>query len=718
MNRRSTAASVALLSVTVALAAGYCRVFAGWSWFTDMVITAAVCHGIALVGNVRRLPFVVSAPLTTLVGLWVIMVLRLRSTLWFGVPTGRTWTVADRLIGESWQLVGNITPPLSFDSGFGLVALASIVFVAVISDAFTFRAAGRAEALIPSTLVFVVIAAVGEDRLRVPVTALWILASFNTVAMLRRLDSHASSTRGHAGWSITLGTATAAVCAVVAALLAPLLPGARSEALLKNRDRDQQIVNPMVDVRGRLLDRSDIVLFTVKADTPTYWRLTALPSFDGEKWGIPQSELDAAGGELAPIRETLNGDVIVSSFQRYDIEGLAGNLLPSSFEPVQLRSATRSLFYALDPGALVVTGDGVLSTDSYEIVSKIIDPSAVNLNAASVARPPSNEYLAVPDTDEMTRLQILARTITEGAPSPYIQAMMLQNWFRTEFTYSLDVPAGNGTDATLAFIEGRVGYCEQFSSTMALLSRLLGIPARVAIGFTPGDLGSDGTYTVRSQHAHAWPELWFDDIGWVLFEPTPGRGAPNAEYTGIEAQQDESAPVTTTTAPTTTSTPTTDPRTTGTTTTVAGAATPGSSDRGHIPAWVWLIVVLVVWSTSMPSVVRRLASDTSDPLLLAWRRVLAVYSASGITFGRDATPLEIATSIVPKPGLDESLVHDLGVAVTRRIYDPDAEGHQESDVEDLVNRAGRWVRDASRRLDASQRVRLRVDPFFVWRMNR
>ena len=118
----------------------------------------------------------------------------------------------------------------------------------------------------------------------------------------------------------------------------------------------------------------------------------------------------------------------------------------------------------------------------------------------------------------------------------------LQDWFRTEFTYSTDVPDGHGNSAIESFLENRVGYCEQFAGTFAAMARSLGIPARVAVGFTQGEQQDDGTYVVLGRNAHAWPEVWFDGYGWVPFEPTPGRGMPGAEaYTGVPPQQDGDA---------------------------------------------------------------------------------------------------------------------------------------------------------------------------------
>jgi hypothetical protein len=90
----------------------------------------------------------------------------------------------------------------------------------------------------------------------------------------------------------------------------------------------------------------------------------------------------------------------------------------------------------------------------------------------------------------------------------------------------------------LRFLSARQGYCEQFAGTFAVMARSVGLPTRVAVGFTPGQLESDGQYHVRALNAHAWPEVLLGRYGWVSFEPTPGRGEPGAEaYTGVAAAQ-------------------------------------------------------------------------------------------------------------------------------------------------------------------------------------
>jgi hypothetical protein len=117
----------------------------------------------------------------------------------------------------------------------------------------------------------------------------------------------------------------------------------------------------------------------------------------------------------------------------------------------------------------------------------------------------------------------LAAEVTAQARTPYDKALALQRWFTTDggFTYSIGVPGGSDADYLASFLTERFGYCEQFAASMALMSRTLGIPSRVIVGFTQGREQPDGSWLVTARDAHAWPELWFDGIGWVRFEPTP-----------------------------------------------------------------------------------------------------------------------------------------------------------------------------------------------------
>jgi transglutaminase-like putative cysteine protease len=132
----------------------------------------------------------------------------------------------------------------------------------------------------------------------------------------------------------------------------------------------------------------------------------------------------------------------------------------------------------------------------------------------------------------------LAQQITRKATTPYDQAVAIQEWFTDPaHGYVYDVNASlprRGQNPLDAFLEGKHGFCEQYATAMAALLRVVGLPSRVAVGFTPGQPvpGRRGTYSVTTSDAHAWPEAWFAGTGWVRFEPTPAAtGATTPGYT-------------------------------------------------------------------------------------------------------------------------------------------------------------------------------------------
>jgi transglutaminase-like putative cysteine protease len=157
--------------------------------------------------------------------------------------------------------------------------------------------------------------------------------------------------------------------------------------------------------------------------------------------------------------------------------------------------------------------------------------TAADLKSAGVETPPGpDNYLQLPDSQHMADIRTLAQKIVGTATTPYDQAMALQSYLRStaNFTYDTRVPPATTKDAVWDFLQDRHGYCVQFATAMAIMSRTLGIPTRVAVGFLPGAVeqssGTGGfTYVVTGKQAHAWPELYFRGYGWVRFEPTPAQ---------------------------------------------------------------------------------------------------------------------------------------------------------------------------------------------------
>lgn len=723
------AATLTLAALTLATAVSFSRIFDGWAFFGAATLVVAVGHGVPTLLRWWRVPAWLAVPLALAAVVAAVSSVQYRDTMWAILPTADTWRLASTELADAWRQLGEAIPPVPHLGGFGVIAGLALGTSAVLSDALAFRADGRVEAVVPSGVVFIAVSAVGIDRNRVSSTVLWLVAALAVVAVLRAVRAAESAVwigpRAGAAWfrRSAGGITLAALAGLVAATVGPHVPGAGKEAWF---DPDPsgggrtEVLSPLVDIRGRLTDQGTTVLFTVITDQPAYWRVTGLPSFDGTRWGLPDSTLDEAAGLLA-TPPPFSAAVL----QRFEIEALGGKLAPVAYAPTELRRTSRDLYFVLDTATLVVTGDGLERGDSYEIVSALPQPSAEILLAGTAIAPPDEIYLELPESFTPD-LAAVAQQVAAGAVTPYEQALALQEYFRG-FEYDLEVPAGHSTSAIKDFLERRSGYCEQFAGTFAAFARSLGLPSRVAVGFTQGERGGDGRYRVRSLNAHAWPEVWFDGIGWVLFEPTPSRGAPGAEgYTGVPpAQAEPPAP-----EPPPTSTTSTNPNASGPTTVPlnvpdeadpsAGSADDAGNTRGGPPAWVtWVLVTLALvlaWMISMPLVLAHLAArrTANDEVLALWRATANTLDLCGIHPRRGDTLVEHAGRIARSSGLDRNELRELASAATVSLYSE----HQFDD------KTLRRLRLVGRHLLASARAMLpfrrrlmtRLDPRLAWRL--
>jgi transglutaminase-like putative cysteine protease len=225
-------------------------------------------------------------------------------------------------------------------------------------------------------------------------------------------------------------------------------------------------------------------------------------------------------GQLARTRAaTVRTDVTMARNQGQTGESA---FLPAPYAPVKLSAGTPG--WSELPGTLMLynpTGptDGL----RYTVTSSEAQPTKADLRAAT-ANPPNsiaNQYGAYNGPDA-SRLTTIAHQRTARAATQLQEALELQDWFLAGgFKYSLtpNLPASHWL---LAFLTtDRRGYCQQFAWAFAVLARLLGIPSRVAVGYTGGTPGPSGSWRVTTANAHAWPELYFAGQGWLRFEPTP-----------------------------------------------------------------------------------------------------------------------------------------------------------------------------------------------------
>ena len=659
--RRST--EWALLALTLATVAGFGRLFTeGFFW--QLALVALYSHGAASLCRGRGLGVLVSAlvcaagllPLLTCIFFWD------EST--FGLPGPAVWEAADASLADAWGIFSDVVAPAPPLTGF-LVTTAVAVFVAAfLADWAAFRLWSPYEAVVPAATLFVFGALLGRGE-HVAAAGFFAAAGVAFVLLHRveRLDTgswvgEATTARSSL---VTQGAAIASVALLVGIIGGPLLPGADSPPLIDVRgggdgSSRRVTVSPLVDIRQRLVEQSDAVVFTVKADSSRYWRLTSLDIFDGDIWRSG-GKYKEASTDLPSGTESAASRTAVT--QEYEIEALSALWLPAAYEPRSLDPADDARYQAAS-GTLIVDTDIETSDGySYTVVSEVPSFDPEELRSAP---PPSPEVVARYATEPQGFSEAAAqeaRTAVAGATTDYDRARALQDWFQMpgNFRYDLEAQPGHGATAIDAFLASRVGYCEQFAGTFAAMARDLGIPARVAVGFTPGDLTGD-TYVVRGKHAHAWPEVWFEGFGWVPFEPTPGRGMPESQaWTGLtpdQADADGTAATSTTIPEGTTPTTTADtapvapfgdletaPSAGGSSTTESGGGLHPVVSFARIPVALAILYLLAVPALLALRRTRRraAAAEPAERVLLAWDEAL---EAARIDRRRDETYLELA----------------------------------------------------------------------------
>lgn len=306
-------------------------------------------------------------------------------------------------------------------------------------------------------------------------------------------------------------------------------------------------------------------VFTVKAPrTSLYWRATTLDLFAGDRWVEHGGFRDAMSGRRwveqqgeRADREPLHPARLVK--QEVTIEALEDTHLVGGSVPVRFDAGDAPIVQPRPGVALLPSG--VTRGLRYSVWSNAPQPTPAELLRAPARYPaaltrsggeldvaPGSPAPAWGARDRDGRLARIfaaswsasnyqplarqARTLAAGARSPYAAAVALESWFRLRggFVYSNHPPVPSSAPALVGFVvQTRSGYCQYYAGAMALMLRYLGVPARVAVGFTSGRYRK-GTWTVTDHDAHAWVEAWFPGYGWLPFDPTPGRGRLSAAY--------------------------------------------------------------------------------------------------------------------------------------------------------------------------------------------
>ena len=309
------AATIALALYSFVAALGFRRVFGDWEFVGDVLVVVIVGHGLSwLLRQQRRVHGAVAIGITAIVLVWVIAWLNYPTTFTSVFPTTETWNIARADLALVRDQFATAVSPVAYVGGWSLLAAIGTAIAVLLGDTFAFRARARGEALVPGGVLFIFVAAVGASQHRVALTLALVAAGVLAAALLRARFAQPPRTvlgRPRRPLGITLPAAIGVGAAVVigAWVLGPRLPGAKADALIDTKGRGggvTEVLNPLVDIRARLVDRAGTELFVVQANDPAYWRATGLPEFDGRTWSLPEQALDDVGGELSTARARID----------------------------------------------------------------------------------------------------------------------------------------------------------------------------------------------------------------------------------------------------------------------------------------------------------------------------------------------------------------------------------------------------------------------------
>ncbi len=752
----------ALLLLLVVANAGLGPLLADTGWWWLMTVTAA---GVLLgAAGLRRagLP----AALGPLAGFGVLVAIL---TLLFGAGSGWLWLVPngetidrfrDLVLSGSVSIEQQSTPAEAtagilflLSAGAGVIAilidtlavilrvpaLAGLpVLVPLLVPSLVLGDEANLQALVLTATAYLLLLYV-EIRMRqaVGLSGPPVAARPGSLAPGRRQAS------GALGGAVVVGS-VAIVAAIVVSVATPVLPGGSlagarqgSSLLFANG------VSPMINL-GQDLRRPEaqpVLHYRTTATRPPYLRLLTLDEFSGRNWtaglatGTRANTVDDI--DLPP---GLSPDIATKeTITTVGIDNLATRWLPA---PAPARSVTGLLgawYWNESTGSIASPGDTTRGQE-YTVTALTLEPTAEQLRQAEGDYPQEiRRSLRLPPQTP-TLIGDTAREVTADAATAYDSALALQDYLRgSDFSYDIEAPVdddydGGGLDVVSTFLEVKSGYCVHFSSAMAAMARSLGIPARIAIGYQPGSLSASssiagvGRYSVDTHDLHSWTEIYFEGVGWVPFEPTPGRGFVPA-YTRDDAAAvplGESGATTPTTAPR--------PEDLGgqnSQDALAGAASPAEEVGGILRLGLLLVGTFAL--LLLPAVMRmarrmlrrrRILSGHSGAAE-AWREVSDTAVDHGVFVRDTETPRELAARLrvqVGRPGTGEgegtaaeALDRLLIAAEHSRYGRPGVEG-QDARSPDLLADLDLVLRGIHSGSDWRLRVRSTLMPASLWRI--
>ncbi len=464
-----------------------------------------------------------------------------RGHLWHGLlPTPDTVRALGTILGDAYATVTTYSAPAPADRGTTLAVSLLLGLTALATDAVAVTYRSPAVAGLPLLTAYLSSATNTGSGLSawfvVPPALAWLaMVGRQGVRALRTWGGTAAAggrTDVDPGSSFaTVGRAVGVASLVAAVVLPGLVPHlpttfiadglARSD---RGRGNGSDVrLSTSIDIARDLGDRSTnpVLVYRTSSAEPEPLRVGLLDTYRRGRWQA------SSNVTFVPLDGRLPGASaspdVPRTTERIEVSSTAIGV-------PQVAMPANPLGSPFPTGSWRVTGDGLVEltapVDGYTVEYQQLSPTPEQFGATPGGGAPDSADLALEPGSEQRIRQLLGE-ITGSGDSPLEIATGIQDYLRgPSFTYSeelVDDTAGGQRpeEPLLRFLDSKRGYCVQFSSAMIMLSRAAGIPARMALGFLPGSVDGDDR-VVRVNDAHAWPELYFPEVGWVRFEPTPG----------------------------------------------------------------------------------------------------------------------------------------------------------------------------------------------------
>ncbi|MBA8823406.1 transglutaminase-like putative cysteine protease [Saccharopolyspora lacisalsi] len=691
MSTRTGWTTLAAVFAVLLTSSSFTGVFADARWFPPLALVAGAVAGTGLLGRwLLTRSEVRWAVLVMLAQLAVTLVL---SVLVFA---GSFAELLD-LLARAMDVVRNGVPPVPADTAVQSLVFVGIGLVTLLVDAIAVAARAPAVAGLVLLCVFAVPASLSDSIL-----PWWAFvagaAGFVLLLVVEGQQRRApTSDGGHNQITVPRfgrhSLVVAGAASLVALLVGSIFTGVGTEGRLPGADpagRDSATggigLRPFTSLRGQLSRDSPTELFRVRGlPRDAYLRAMTLREFDPNSgWKIAGLTRGTSAGKPLPRPPGTPPPQGPPTRIEIDPVGYRDAWLPVFGKPLRVSrpgDGRMGPSWRYDPAAGIIYTRTKQPSRPYVELAAFPDPSPTQLRRARGPLGVEPAYLELNGVPP--RVVDLARRVTAGARTDFDRAVALNRFFTDPsngFTYDLSTAPRTSSSALVDFLfHGKRGYCEQFASSMAVMLRAVGIPSRVAVGFTSGRQEGDHR-VITTRDAHAWVEVHFPGVGWTRFDPTPLDDDRSSLPSYLNSQLPD--PSAETSEPTPSSTETSEPRgeehDQEPITPVRNPATPAYGDIRTVLAMLVAALGLLMAPVSVRSLRRRrrrnlVTGSAAGAASAAWDEVLDEFRDRGTRPAATETVRETAAHLSERYGLDADgtrAIRELVTAVERDWYAP------------------------------------------------